>query len=839
DTLHKDFIFLSATNGGVYSGAANTVTWTIGSVPGFKTATGAAPTKGQVQLKIKVGIPTQTQYRNRASISCSNGTGWISNEYPNHVTSVMERNYLDIAKRALVIKKSVSAPSPKAGTDIQFSIHFENSSDAGWINGGRPGVHFAFAIDANKTSGPSKVMRFRLFNDADESYIDYGNYRVSYFMYDSLRKCYQGTTGCTLGWQVTPYVTEGLDKTYIKIFQENITPGQDSLGKWNQRMVVQFSDPTNPNRVINLAAPDVLLQQNFGNVGTHIHRGGGSPLRLIWDLHSDYNPPDPLWNDDWSWDAKAVDVEGGMYWPITNDWTDLDNPNVPITRWNAKACSEATPTVKNALVEEWDGYTWRRVAGNGPMPGRDVSNVTLRDTLPAGLTFKSMVSYPFGIQPVVSGNVISWTRAKMQVKDAGSIVFTATASSSCPLARKRIVNRAWISADKESPVADSAIVTLTCDSVKVITPTKSTLILKDPANRILNSGDTAHIDTTVFNVIVTDMDQNLNGKGRDTITAKIRNPSQGDSLIMRLAETGDSTGAFQSVTPVAVVSLAPSQRGPSQISVSGGESVFITYVDAGDSTDVSQACLIPLASFPVPAYGWILDKNGDGRADSAVVVYSKALTALPDSLRFFFPDQNAFQTVKNGQGAMGLSGNRIGVTFATPFTAATTAFSSGSQGSAQAFSIDGGIFRRFNFPVADSIGPIIIAAQVVERVAPGIDTLYITFSESIQAGSLVGQSLILIKNGNPIQVTIAAARPITASNSRIVVATLNGSDPQPLAGDSLRILSTGPLIDQYGNAAHPLNPAVIITVKTIAPSIINAYYVDRDAGGADGLVDTA
>jgi len=139
-----------------------------------------------------------------------------------------------------------------------------------------------------------------------------------------------GASGCTLGWQVQTYVTEGLNASYIKIFQENITPGQDSLGKWNQRIVVQFSDPTNPNRVINLAATDCLLQQYFGNLGTNIHRGGGSPLRLIWDLHTDYNNPQSVWNDDWSWDASAVDIEGGMYWPITNDWTDLDNPIFPL-----------------------------------------------------------------------------------------------------------------------------------------------------------------------------------------------------------------------------------------------------------------------------------------------------------------------------------------------------------------------------------------------------------------------------------------------------------------------------------------------------------------------------
>jgi conserved repeat domain len=834
DTLHKDFVFLSATNGGLYSSAPNTVTWNIGTVPGFKTATGISPTKGQVVLKVKVGNTTQNQYRNRATVSCSNGSGWTSNEYPNDLSSVMKRNFLDIAKRALVVKNSVSIPNPKSGTSVQFTINFKNTSDAGWINGGRPGVHFAYSMDANTPSGASKVMRLRLFHDADEAYIDYGNYRFSYFLYDSLRKCYQGTTGCTLGWQVTPYVTEGLDKSYIKIFQENITPGQDSLGKWNQRIVVQFSDPTNPNRVINLAATDCLLQQYFGNLGTNIHRGGGSPLRLIWDLHTDYNNPQSVWNDDWSWDASAVDIEGGMYWPITNDWTDPNDTNIVVTTWNPHACSQASHTVKNVLIEEWDGYTWRRVAGNGPLPGRDVNNVVIRDTIPVGLSLNAQtVTTPPGFTQTINGNVITWTKPKMQVKDSGTITFTATASSSCPLRTKRLVNRAWISADKESPVADSAIVTLTCDSMNVITPTKSVITLKDPSSNIIPSGDMARIDTTAFFITVKDSDQNINNGARDTISAIVKNPSSGDSLMVKLAETGVVTGIFQSVSPVTVAS----QSGPNKISTAGGETVYITYSDQFDSTDISQAYLVTLSTFPVPVYGWLLDANGDGKADSAVVIYSKALTARPDSLLFYFPDQANFQTVKSGQGVIQQNGNIVTVSFAVPFATATTSFISGGTGSGFSFLTDGVTARKFQFPVADSIGPVITSAQVVERASGNtIDTLYATFSEAITPASLKGVSLVLVKNGVSTVITIDAVR--TLISTRFALACAAGT-PQPLAGDSLRINPAGPARDLYGNGAHSRNPAVVITLRQIPPTILKAYYVDRNAGRADGYVDTA
>jgi uncharacterized repeat protein (TIGR01451 family) len=320
DTLPNDFTFISCTGGGIFQPLSHTLTWALGTVPGFKTTAGIASTKGEVSFKAAFAATSQKKYANKASVSCNNGMGWTSNEFPNVVSSIMKRNRVDVINKPFV-NGQYSGISP--------------------LYGGRPGVHFSYAIDANTASGVSKILRFRLFHDAQEPYIDYGNYRFSIFMYDSLRKCLQGTADCSLAWQVTPYVTEGFDKNSLKIFQENIASGQDSMGKWNQRIVVKFSDPTNPNRVINLAGPDCFLNQYPGNIGTNIHRGGSLPLRLILDLHTDYNPPQPAWNDDWSLDPNSVDAEGGMYWPITNDWTDPDNPDIPVTTWNPKACSQA------------------------------------------------------------------------------------------------------------------------------------------------------------------------------------------------------------------------------------------------------------------------------------------------------------------------------------------------------------------------------------------------------------------------------------------------------------------------------------------------------------------
>jgi uncharacterized repeat protein (TIGR01451 family) len=488
DTLHKDFVYIGNSGGGVYNSASHTVTWNIGSVKGFQTSTGVTPTKGKVTLTVKVGNATVKQYRNRATISCSNGSGWTSDEYPNKITAVMERNYLDIAKRALVLDKKASNTMVNPGKELTLSIDFENTAEAGWINGGRSGVNFAYSHKASTGTDPASNMRFKLFHDADEAYIDYGNYRVSYFLFDPGLQCYQDASSCKTGWSLTPTIVEGIEKSAVKVLHENIMAGSDAHGKWNQRIIVQFSDPTDPKRVENLVTTNYHLDWYRG-VTAMIHRGGTSPLRVVWDLFSsNYQPVD--WSDDWSWDADAVDAEDGKYWPITNDWTDLDKPDIPVTTWNPKQCNEASHVVDNILVEEWDGYTWRRVAGNGPLPGRDVANVIIKDTIPDGLVFSRFTGdAPLGVSAKIDGKVITWTIPKMQIKQKGSLKYVVTAAGNCPMQNKTIVARSWLSADKESAISDSAIITVTCDEVPPPPPEPTTLY-KVSDKPVYRQGDT-------------------------------------------------------------------------------------------------------------------------------------------------------------------------------------------------------------------------------------------------------------------------------------------------------------------------------------------------------------
>ena len=476
ENVPNDFIFVSAANGGVYDAATHTVTWNIGKVTGFKTG-GLAATKGQVSYVIRVANNASGRYCTTADITCSNGKGWTSNEYPNYVTATMQRNCVDIIARALVIEKTSDSKKVNNNNLVTFSINFENSSKAGWIDGGRPRVNVAYAHSglANPAAGSQHWMKVRLYSDAIEPYINYGNYRISYFIHDAGLNCYAGAAGCPTGWGLYNAIYEGGDKTQVSVSHENIVEGSDANGKWNQRLIVQFAP---------LLVTTTAHLSNYFGMGLRIHRGGTQPLRAAWYMYpSDWTTAD--YSNDWSWNATAKDADDGLYYPVSPSWQDLNNLGTPVTSWLPNACESTTHVVENILVEEFDGYVWRRILGTGPMPGRDITNVIIKDTLPKGLTFNAFVnSCPLSSDGATMTNtkaadgrdIITWTIPKLQVKQKGSIIYTANAKfpsgNACPTADEDIINGAWIKGDKESQINDTAKITVTCSKLPVkVTPT--------------------------------------------------------------------------------------------------------------------------------------------------------------------------------------------------------------------------------------------------------------------------------------------------------------------------------------------------------------------------------
>ena len=507
ENVPKDFIFVSATDGGVYDPATHTVTWDIGNVPGFKsddvtgpvldvTATNLAKTMGQVSYDVKVGPEAFGRYCTTAEISCSNGDSWVSNEYPNHITATMQRNCVDVIKRALKIEKTADVEKVNPGNTVTYTINFENSSEAGWLDGGRPRVNIGFA-NSGKAQTSQQWLKFRLYNDAIEPYIDYGNYRISYYMYDSNLKCVTSDPDCPVGWGWYTAVYEGKRSTSdeIKVTHETIVEGKDDKGSWNQRMSLQFSP---------LLVTTSAHISNYYGMGSRIHRGGTETLRAYgYIFPSTWSNSD--FGDDWSWDAKAGDADDGVYFPVTPSWQEIDpltgkSIEKPVNEYIPSACETPSHTIDNILVEEFDGYVWRRILGTGPMAGREANNVVVTDTLPLGMTFvtfkNSCPLEDYGASwdafKIKDGRwVVKWEIPVMQVKQKGSIIYTAEASfpsgKTCETEDEETENVAWIAADLNSPLSDTAIVTVTC--AKVPEPIKPTTLTKVADKDVYEVGD--------------------------------------------------------------------------------------------------------------------------------------------------------------------------------------------------------------------------------------------------------------------------------------------------------------------------------------------------------------
>ena len=351
-------------------------------------------------------------------------------------------------------------------------------------------------------------------------------------------------------------------------------------------------------------------------------------------------------------------------------------------------------------------------------------------------------------------------------------------------------------------------------------------------------GDTAKIDTTVFHVIVTDKNGNQNHGAKDTLWVSVYNPINGDSNVVRLVETADSSNVFQTEVPISVVSLSAAQTGPAQISMSGGDKIFISYIDPTDPADSSGAYLVSKADFPVALAGKLRDVNGDGAIEEMVVEYSIPLTSVPDSFVISFPNATTPHTAVAGVDSFRITDSRyITVYFNPLLPRGVTGFSSGSSGQGKSYLTHQGNSRVSSFPLADSAGPVLNGpVTYYERLSDGNDTLTVSFSEIINVSKFKGDVLILHKlSGNfPLNVLgVIGAEPGT-NTLKIIV---NSGSAQIEEGDSVSISSAGALTDMSGNHAHPSNPHVPVIIKAASPRLSAACYKDTDHNGKIDLVE--
>lgn len=357
----------------------------------------------------------------------------------------------------------------------------------------------------------------------------------------------------------------------------------------------------------------------------------------------------------------------------------------------------------------------------------------------------------------------------------------------------------------------------------------STLLLKDTSMNPVE--DTAKIDTTSFYIVVSDPNGNQDGAQKDTLYATVTNPGLADSIRVLLFETGDSTGIFQSLSLIAVVDKQAVQTGPSEIAMSGGDKIWITYIDPTDPTDFAEVVLASRADFPVANTGALYDDNGDGMVDKMVVNYTIALKTEPDSISFHFPSATDKYTAKNGMDLFSVQGTQVTVTLNGPLPVGITGFTSSKTVLAKSYLLYSGKTKTTAFILADSIGPVLTGQAVLfEKTATGNDTMMVTFSEAVPVSAIKDSVLLLRRAGVdfPVKV-ISIMSTVPGTYTMKIIADAFGVTIA--SGDSLWLNPNSLLTDLSGNRAHPQNRAVPVVLKVSVPRVTYAYYQDTDFNG--------
>jgi hypothetical protein len=234
--------------------------------------------------------------------------------------------------------------------------------------------------------------------------------------------------------------------------------------------------------------------------------------------------------------------------------------------------------------------------------------------------------------------------------------------------------------------------------------------------------------------------------------------------------------------------------------------------------------------------------NGRGAVDRAEIWYQEALGAdqIPDSISLCWPTAGTgCKMVYKIGGGITLDpadATHLIISITPPFAEGNTRIQGTSSNLATAYWLNtkNNSTVDQNIQMKDSVGPLLATALLIERLTAGDDTMIVTFTEPVDYQKLPGQTLTLLKAGQPLQLTIKDARP--GDNQQVIVTVNNDlSAGAPAAGDSLMITVPGTVSDNSGNFSHPANRPVVIQIKSVAPSLVEAAYRD---GNGDGMVDT-
>ena len=132
-------------------------------------------------------------------------------------------------------------------------------------------------------------------------------------------------------------------------------------------------------------------------------------------------------------------------------------------------------------------------------------------------------------------------------------------------------------------------------------------------------GGAFHRGEPVF-LRVTDPDQDLDAAIAETVLVTVSSAPTGDTEVLRLTETGPSTGTFVGVL---MTTPPPPVPGDCALSVVPADSIDVLYVDAADGTDSSSSAAL------VDPRGVVFDSQTAARIDGAIVRLVDAGSGLP------------------------------------------------------------------------------------------------------------------------------------------------------------------------------------------------------------------
>ncbi len=212
---------------------------------------------------------------------------------------------------------------------------------------------------------------------------------------------------------------------------------------------------------------------------------------------------------------------------------------------------------------------------------------TITSTL-AGQTVyvRATITDPFGHADITGGTLLVTPSSGTPVSLTSANVVSQTGNT-------KVYEYAWktastgdftigvqVSEGYEGTVVDAGATTFSVVMQDTGTPSISQFTTSSDGT---TTGNYAAGVNPVF-VRVTDIDKNTNPSVAETIQATVTS-STGDSLLVTLTETGPSTGVFVAT----IATEATLTTGNSTLHAPNGSTLFITYTDPNDATDISSA----------------------------------------------------------------------------------------------------------------------------------------------------------------------------------------------------------------------------------------------------------